>query len=220
MRGTAPARGGRPTSSAHQELEAAAAAARAAAEANAEQARAAKAAGERARGPAIGRRRGGGTGEGDDAKQYAALTAERDTIDAEIAELAEGARGAARKAAARAAARPPPSLPVLGLPARARRAAARRGGLVDGGSSSGGSSDSAGLSYPVSNPYVTSPYGMRVHLVTGVYKLHDGTDFRALLRYRSVRQRPVVCCGLPRRLRQPGGRRPRRHRWRCADDLV
>lgn len=45
----------------------------------------------------------------------------------------------------------------------------------DGGKSSGG--DSGGtLSYPVSGP-ITSPYGMRVHPVTGVYKLHDGTDF-------------------------------------------
>jgi murein DD-endopeptidase MepM/ murein hydrolase activator NlpD len=32
------------------------------------------------------------------------------------------------------------------------------------------------LSRPVSGP-ITSPYGMRVHPVTGVYKLHDGTDF-------------------------------------------
>ncbi|RYJ04807.1 MAG: M23 family metallopeptidase, partial [Actinomycetales bacterium] len=24
---------------------------------------------------------------------------------------------------------------------------------------------------------ITSPYGMRVHPITGVYKLHDGTDF-------------------------------------------
>lgn len=45
------------------------------------------------------------------------------------------------------------------------------------GSSSGGSSSSLG--YPVANPYVTSPYGMRTHPITKVYKLHDGTDFRA-----------------------------------------
>ena len=45
----------------------------------------------------------------------------------------------------------------------------------DGGKSSGG--DSGGtLSYPVNGP-ITSPYGMRVHPITGVYKLHDGTDF-------------------------------------------
>ena len=31
----------------------------------------------------------------------------------------------------------------------------------------------------MANPYITSPYGMRVHPITGVYKLHDGTDFRA-----------------------------------------
>lgn len=37
--------------------------------------------------------------------------------------------------------------------------------------------DSGGtLSRPVSGP-VTSPYGMRVHPITGVYKLHDGMDF-------------------------------------------
>ncbi len=32
------------------------------------------------------------------------------------------------------------------------------------------------LSWPASGG-ITSPYGMRVHPVTGVYKLHDGTDF-------------------------------------------
>src|SRR5690606_36569995 len=29
---------------------------------------------------------------------------------------------------------------------------------------------------PVSGP-LTSPYGMRVHPITGVFKLHDGSDF-------------------------------------------
>lgn len=48
-----------------------------------------------------------------------------------------------------------------------------------GSGSSGGDSSSDPLVYPVANPYVTSPYGMRVHPVTGVYKLHDGTDFGA-----------------------------------------
>lgn len=32
---------------------------------------------------------------------------------------------------------------------------------------------------PVPSPYVTSPYGMRRHPVTGIVKLHDGTDFHA-----------------------------------------
>lgn len=35
------------------------------------------------------------------------------------------------------------------------------------------------LGWPVGNPRVTSPYGMRVHPITGVRKLHDGTDFGA-----------------------------------------
>ncbi|TDC48895.1 M23 family metallopeptidase, partial [Jiangella ureilytica] len=43
----------------------------------------------------------------------------------------------------------------------------------------GGGGSAVTLAFPTANPYVTSPYGMRVHPVTGVYKLHDGTDFRA-----------------------------------------
>jgi murein DD-endopeptidase MepM/ murein hydrolase activator NlpD len=35
------------------------------------------------------------------------------------------------------------------------------------------------LSYPVSSTYVTSPYGMRMHPILHVWKLHDGTDFAA-----------------------------------------
>ena len=70
---------------------------------------------------------------------------------------------------------------ILAARARAARAAAARArarSRAAAGSSGGGSSSSGGgtLSYPVSAP-VTSPYGMRVHPVTGIYKLHDGTDF-------------------------------------------
>ncbi|NEE03677.1 M23 family metallopeptidase [Phytoactinopolyspora halotolerans] len=35
------------------------------------------------------------------------------------------------------------------------------------------------LGWPVADPQVTSPYGMRTHPITGERKLHDGTDFRA-----------------------------------------
>ena len=35
------------------------------------------------------------------------------------------------------------------------------------------------LSNPVDNTYVTSSYGMRVHPILNVLKLHDGTDFHA-----------------------------------------
>ncbi|CAN5185476.1 M23 family metallopeptidase [soil metagenome] len=41
-----------------------------------------------------------------------------------------------------------------------------------------GSDGGGALSRP-NGGIITSPYGMRVHPVTGVYKLHDGTDFRA-----------------------------------------
>jgi murein DD-endopeptidase MepM/ murein hydrolase activator NlpD len=33
------------------------------------------------------------------------------------------------------------------------------------------------LSWPVTGGYVSSPYGMRMHPILRVYKLHDGTDF-------------------------------------------
>ena len=59
----------------------------------------------------------------------------------------------------------------------ARLAALARKDRKSGGRGAGG--DGGGtLSRPVSGP-VTSPYGMRRHPITGVYKLHDGTDFRA-----------------------------------------
>lgn len=35
------------------------------------------------------------------------------------------------------------------------------------------------LHWPVASPYVTSPFGMRTHPITGQRRLHDGTDFRA-----------------------------------------
>ena len=35
------------------------------------------------------------------------------------------------------------------------------------------------LDYPINGGYVTSPYGMRMHPILHVYKLHDGTDFGA-----------------------------------------
>lgn len=44
----------------------------------------------------------------------------------------------------------------------------------------GGTSDAGfDLIYPVANTYITSPYGMRMHPILHVYKLHDGTDFHA-----------------------------------------
>jgi murein DD-endopeptidase MepM/ murein hydrolase activator NlpD len=49
--------------------------------------------------------------------------------------------------------------------------------IASGGKGSGGDGGSV-LSMPVhGNPPITSPYGMRMHPITHVYKLHDGTDF-------------------------------------------
>lgn len=39
--------------------------------------------------------------------------------------------------------------------------------------------DGSGLAYPIPGAPITSPFGMRVHPITGVYKLHDGVDFSA-----------------------------------------
>lgn len=39
--------------------------------------------------------------------------------------------------------------------------------------------DGSGLAYPIPGASITSPFGMRVHPITGVYKLHDGVDFGA-----------------------------------------
>lgn len=55
----------------------------------------------------------------------------------------------------------------------------RGGGSSSGGGGGGGpSSRGDGWVRPVPGP-ITSQYGMRVHPITKVYKLHDGTDFSA-----------------------------------------
>jgi len=72
------------------------------------------------------------------------------------------------------------------LAAQARRQARLR--QVSLGSFDGRSSGF--LSYPVAGS-VTSPYGMRMHPILHVYKLHDGTDFGA-------------ACGTPIRAAAPG----------------
>jgi len=61
----------------------------------------------------------------------------------------------------------------------AARAAAARARSSSRSSSGGGSVGESGTFSPPINGPITSPYGMRVHPITGVYKLHDGTDFGA-----------------------------------------
>lgn len=87
-----------------------------------------------------------------DAAKVEALESDRARLSAQLAELARKAQAAAQ----------------------------RRSGSSNGGGGGGSVAPSGGgsLSYPVNGP-ITSPYGMRVHPITGVYKLHDGTDFGA-----------------------------------------
>lgn len=114
-----------------------------------------------------------------DAQAYAELQAERERIDAEIKELARKRAERERREAEDRASRNQSS------------GSSGSSGDSGGSSSSSGSASSSPLSYPVADPYVTSSYGMRVHPITGVYKLHDGTDLRAY-------------CGTPIRAAQDG----------------
>ncbi|WOP18461.1 peptidoglycan DD-metalloendopeptidase family protein [Raineyella sp. LH-20] len=73
-----------------------------------------------------------------------------------------------------------------------REAAARALAAAAGAAAPGGTAPTrvGGWLPPVSGP-VTSPFGMRVHPVTGVRKLHDGVDYGA-------------SCGVPLRAPLPG----------------
>ena len=105
------------------------------------------------------------------------LEAQAEEQTAEVTELV-GARESAKKTAN--AAREEDADQLAELEAERNSLAAKLRALAEkeignGGKGSGG--DGGGtLSRPVSGP-ITSSYGMRRHPVTGVYKLHDGTDF-------------------------------------------
>lgn len=89
------------------------------------------------------------------------LEADRARLQNQLAEIVRKELEAARKAAE-----------------RERKKKGGGGGGGGGKSNGGGTTGDAGgaLSRPVPGP-ITSPYGMRRHPITGVYKLHDGTDF-------------------------------------------
>jgi murein DD-endopeptidase MepM/ murein hydrolase activator NlpD len=91
-----------------------------------------------------------------DIAQLRALERERDELSARLRRLAIREAAAAEKAAAAATAVPPNDGGVTG--------------------SSGTSRSGAFLMAPVVAP-ITSEYGMRLHPILNVYKLHDGTDF-------------------------------------------
>lgn len=79
------------------------------------------------------------------------------------------------------------------------------------------------LAMPLSGrPRVTSPFGMRMHPIKHVYKLHTGIDFAAPLgtTFKAARGGTVTFMRLVQRLRQPGGHLARDHQRRPhLDDL-
>lgn len=95
--------------------------------------------------------------QAEDERQYQEQLAEAARVEAELKRLAAEELRKAREAAAREA---------------ARRAAGDTSPDPDPPTGDSGGT----LTRPVSGP-ITSPYGMRVHPITGVYKLHDGMDF-------------------------------------------
>jgi murein DD-endopeptidase MepM/ murein hydrolase activator NlpD len=113
-----------------------------------------------------------------DAAEYAALEDERRAIEAAIAKRAREAAAAAA-AAAQQSAKPP--APVKPKPPSANPGAPVNGQRSGGEPSSAPapSGGSAVLGYPLGSISITSPFGMRLHPVLHIRKLHDGTDFRA-----------------------------------------
>ncbi|HUQ00334.1 MAG TPA: peptidoglycan DD-metalloendopeptidase family protein [Aeromicrobium sp.] len=106
------------------------------------------------------------------------LTSQAEDQTAEVDRLVDD-RESAKDAAAKARAEDERQLKELEaerarLESRIASLVAAEKALGGAGSGDGGGS----LSHPVSGP-ITSGYGMRVHPVTGRYKLHDGTDFGA-----------------------------------------
>jgi len=106
------------------------------------------------------------------------LTAQAEVQTEQVDELVD-ARESAKEKAARIRAEDERKLKEL--EAERARLEARIAGLVTAEKALGGagSGDGGGsLSRPVAGG-ITSGYGMRVHPITGRYKLHDGTDFSA-----------------------------------------
>ena len=179
-----------------QELEAAAREAAAHAAASEQQAREAKAQVEQLVAQRTEAKEAAESAKAEDARIYADLEAERRRIEAEIAERVRLAREKAEREARQKAEREARERAEREAREQAEREAAARAQGSGGSSGGGGSAPapdrppppppppppaepaSSGFRRPVAGR-VTSPYGMRTHPITGVYKMHDGTDFRA-----------------------------------------
>ncbi len=98
--------------------------------------------------------------KGEEMRRLHALETERQQVEDRLRQIAE--RRAARHQVMLAAA-PPATAPATTAPS----------------TTTATTNDGGYLSYPVLNSYITSPYGMRMHPILHVWKLHDGTDFSA-----------------------------------------
>ena len=100
------------------------------------------------------------TARAEDERLLAEFQAESNRLEAELQKVVEEELRKARERAER----------------EAKRTAAGGGNQADDPEPPATGDSGGTLSRPVSGP-ITSPYGMRVHPITGVYKLHDGMDF-------------------------------------------
>ncbi|GAA3557639.1 M23 family metallopeptidase [Microlunatus spumicola] len=135
-----------------------------------------------------------------DKQEYEKLTAERATVEHRIAVRVAKEKAAAKAAEAKAAAERREAQAKAERRARAeakaaakdrakapkrtsrsstaRVAAPKPASRPSSTRSTSSSGAHHGFIYPVTAP-ITSPYGMRLHPVTHIWKLHDGTDFGA-----------------------------------------
>ncbi len=105
------------------------------------------------------------------ARERAARQRARELAAERAAERAAEARARRQAAAQHRAytAKPRASTPKPRATGSSSRSSGRAAPVISG----------APLSRPIYGAPITSPYGMRVHPITHVYKLHDGTDFGA-----------------------------------------
>ncbi|RJK95447.1 murein hydrolase activator EnvC family protein [Vallicoccus soli] len=132
-------------------------------------------------------------------RRLAELEAERSRLQAVLVERARAAKARAEREAAERRAAAEAAAAAAQEAERERSSGSGSSGSSSSGSSSSGSSgssssggssadredepprasrSSSGFERPVSYG-ITSPFGMRTNPVTGIYKLHDGTDFGA-----------------------------------------
>lgn len=109
-----------------------------------------------------------------------AMERERAAVEARLRRIAAERAAAARRAAERRAAQERAAEQRAAEQRAADRRAAEGSGSAPNTSPTTSPTDGGYLSWPVINTYVTSSYGMRLHPILHIWKLHDGTDFHAL----------------------------------------